>query len=149
MHAISFKMFSGKNSAPSRPAARRISPRLDSQKPNLRLSVVNGDLMGWEALKTAENLSSTPINAYGGITLSLERMRSIDSAGIAILVRLYSQLKRQNKTLTLDKVPEDVQGFLTKVGLDDVLINSPKPQRKRATTQRRRNAWRLGTQSSR
>lgn len=149
MHAISFKLFSGKNSAPSRHTARRIDERLESRKPNLRLSVVNGDLMGWEALKTAENLSTTPIQAYDGITLSLERMKSIDSAGIAVLVRLYSQLKRQNKTLVLDRVPEEVRGFLTKVGLFDVLINNPKPARRRGTTQRRSDPWRLRTQPSR
>ena len=87
MHAISYKLLSGKNVVPRRRKARRIETdhRTDEPESKLVLAVVNGDLTGWEALKTAKDLSDTPMGAYDGITLSLEKMKSIDSAGIAIL----------------------------------------------------------------
>ena len=151
MHAISYKLLSGKNVVPRRRKARRIETdhRTDEPESKLVLAVVNGDLTGWEALKTAKDLSDTPMGAYDGITLSLEKMKSIDSAGIAILVRLYSQLKRRRKTLSLEKVPEEIRGFLTQIGLEEILINTPTATGTRAPSSRKRSPRSLRPQPTR
>jgi anti-anti-sigma factor len=83
--------------------------------------IVKNNLIGKEALKLAAELNNTSIHHIEGMTLSFSNeVKNIDATGLAILVRLYSQLSAKGKSLMLTDVPNSIQSTLDRHGLHSV-----------------------------
>ncbi len=77
---------------------------------------LDGDLLGHDALRLAERLPLSKLVGVECVELSLERVRRIDQAGLAMLVRLYSHLRIRGTDLRLVDVPTIVYELLERVG---------------------------------
>lgn len=77
---------------------------------------LDGDFGGSEALSLAERLPLSELAGAKLVVLSLGKVRRIDEAGLAMLVRLYSHLRVRGSRLQLVDVPVAVQELLQRVG---------------------------------
>ena len=77
---------------------------------------LDGDFGGSEALSLAERLPLSELAGAKLVVLSLAKVRRIDEAGLAMLVRLYSHLRVRGSRLQLVDVPFAVQELLQRVG---------------------------------
>jgi len=77
---------------------------------------LDGDLWGHDALSLAERLPLPELVGVKCVELSLEKVRHIDQAGLAMLVRLYSHLRIRGTDLRLVDVPTVVHELLQRVG---------------------------------
>ena len=77
---------------------------------------LDGDFWGSEALSLAERLPLSELAGAKLVVLSLGKVRRIDEAGLAMLVRLYSHLRVRGSRLQLVDVPVAVQDLLQRVG---------------------------------
>ncbi|MGB5813209.1 MAG: STAS domain-containing protein [Polyangiales bacterium] len=102
-------------------------------KPSIRIEL-DGDFWGLSALSLAERLPLAELLDAKRVVLSLERVRHIDQAGLAMLVRMYSQLRVRGVQLQLVDAPDGVRAVLDRVGLADLVSRSNGQSR--ATEQR-------------
>ena len=77
---------------------------------------LDGDFWGSEALSLAERLPLSELASAKLVVLSLGKVRRIDEAGLAMLVRLYSHLRVRGSRLQLVDVPVAVHELLERVG---------------------------------
>lgn len=77
---------------------------------------LDGDFWGAEALALAERLPLSELASAKLVMLSLGKVRRIDEAGLAMLVRLYSHLRVRGSRLQLVDVPVAVLELLERVG---------------------------------
>ena len=77
---------------------------------------LDGDFWGSEALSLAERLPLSELASAKLVVLSLGKVRCIDEAGLAMLVRLYSHLRVRGSRLQLVDAPVAVQELLERVG---------------------------------
>ena len=83
--------------------------------------VVRRRLKGIESMGLSADLARLPLEDCDRLFLSLAWVRDVDASGIAVLVRLYSQMTRQGKTLMLTDVPRGVRAQLDRYGLTTVI----------------------------
>ena len=102
----------------------------------LRTFVNNDELTGDRAIRLAQRLSSRPLGELQGIVLSLKHAGSVDASGIAVMVRMYSQLARVGKSFALVDGPKDVEKLLRQAGLA-FLIDRRDVARRPLTLRRR------------
>lgn len=84
----------------------------------LRTFVRPDELTGEAALQLAARIASRPLSRVRGVYLSLANARSVDATGVAVLVRLYSQLESAGKEFGLLDVPPEIDDDLREFGLD-------------------------------
>jgi len=77
---------------------------------------LDGDFWGYEALSLAERLPLSELAGARCVVLSLAKVGHIDEAGLAMLVRLYSNLRIRGSVLELVDVPAIVAALLERVG---------------------------------
>jgi len=77
---------------------------------------LSGDLWGHDALSLADRLPLSELTGVKCVVLSLDKVRQIDQAGLAMLVRLYSHLRIRGTELQLIDVPATVHEPLQRVG---------------------------------
>jgi anti-anti-sigma factor len=77
---------------------------------------LDGDFWGNDALSLAARLPLSELAGAKLVVLSLGKVRRIDEAGLAMLVRLYSHLRVRGSRLQLVNVPVAVQQLLERVG---------------------------------
>jgi anti-anti-sigma factor len=78
---------------------------------------IEGDLLGFSALSLPSRLPLADLAAAKSVLVSMENVRHMDQAGLAMLVRLYSQLRVRGSELLLVDVPGPVLQTLERVGL--------------------------------
>jgi anti-anti-sigma factor len=78
---------------------------------------IDGDFWGPHAMTLAERLPLGDLASARSVVLSLEKIRYMDQAGVAMLVRLYSQLRIRGCHLRLVDVPATAHELLERVGL--------------------------------
>ena len=82
-------------------------------------------LTGEAALRLASRLSHLPLEQFEKIVLSFGNVTSLDATGLAVLVRLYSQLITSGRRLVLRDVPPTIADQLKTVGLDSIFGERP------------------------
>ena len=82
-------------------------------------------LTGDDAIKLARRLGRLPLEQFQKIVLSLREVTSLDATGLAILVRLYSQLVASGRQLALRDISPAILEQLAAVGLDSVFAEGP------------------------
>lgn len=90
---------------------------------HLRIEL-DGHFWGRNALSLAERLPLADLADAKCVVLSLGRVNQIDQAGLAMLVRLYSQLRVRGTLLQLVDVPSVVYEMLERVGLASLVSGS-------------------------
>ena len=86
------------------------------------------DLMTGEgAVRMSHVLRRFPLDHFDTIVLSFERVSSLDATGLAVMVRLYSQLVTSGRTLILKDVPPEIGQQLATVGVN-ALFGEPKKE---------------------
>ena len=89
--------------------------KTEGQRP-VRLRIeLDGEFWGLEALSLAERLPLCDL--AGAECVSLCKVRSMDEAGLAMLVRFYSNLRVRGTRLELTDVPVFVRELLERAGL--------------------------------
>jgi anti-anti-sigma factor len=78
---------------------------------------LDGEFWGAHALSLAERLPLAELAGAKSVVLSLEKIRHMDQAGVAMLVRLYSHLRIRGCHLRLVDVPAAAHQLLERVGL--------------------------------
>jgi len=78
---------------------------------------LDDDLRGLSALSLPDRLPLTDLAGAKRVVLSMGNVRRIDQAGLAMLVRLYSQLRVRGSDLALTDVRPSVRKTLERVGL--------------------------------
>jgi len=86
-------------------------------------------MTGRGAVRLAEVLRRFPLGHYETIVLSFERVSALDATGLAITVRLYSQLVTTGRKLVFRDVPKGIREQLSTVGLDSLFKEQPKSGR--------------------
>ncbi len=89
------------------------------------LVVIEDDLTGQQALSMVEEMDKVPVHRIDRIILSLGKVKRIDATGVAILVRLYSQLVAKGKQLLLTQLTHPVRSTLEEIGFLGVLESIP------------------------
>lgn len=74
-------------------------------------------LSGEEALTLASRLRRLPLEKFEKIVLSFANVTSLDATGLAILVRLYSQLVASGRRLEIRDIPPAIREQLEEVGV--------------------------------
>jgi len=92
-----------------------MKPQIELGGP-LRIEL-DGDFWGPSALSLAERLPLPELAGAKSVVLSLEKIRYMDQAGLAMLVRLYSHLRVRRCSLQLVDVPPVIHEMLETVGL--------------------------------
>ncbi|MFW2388175.1 MAG: STAS domain-containing protein [Polyangiales bacterium] len=87
---------------------------------SLRIEL-DGDLWGDHALTLAERLPLSELAGAKCVVLSFEKVRHLDQAGLAMLVRLYSHLRVRGANLQLVNVPASVHALLERVGFSNLV----------------------------
>lgn len=99
---------------------------------NLRSYIIREELNGSSALRFAEQLSTSSFQGIDGIELSLAGATRMDVAGMAVLVRIYSQLRAAGRTLVVRDVPTHVRTQFERLGIEHMIADAaPAPQRAR------------------
>jgi anti-anti-sigma factor len=94
-------------------------------KQNAELVELKGALLGEAALGQVQHIERSGTWAAAEIWLSLRHVRAVDAAGLALLVRLYSQLRRRGKRVQIVDASLEVASLLDSVGLTDLLMAPP------------------------
>ena len=82
----------------------------------LRISI-DRNLSGEAALELASKFPSADLARANHVVLSLRGVEDADAAGIALLVRLQSQLKRRGASLEVVGASPRVRGLLDRIGI--------------------------------
>jgi anti-anti-sigma factor len=98
---------------------------------HLRIEL-DGDFWGASALSLAERLPLAELAGAKSVVLSLEKTRHMDQAGLAMLVRLYSQLRVRRCRLQLVDVPPVIHEMLETVGLANLVSLAESHEREPA-----------------
>jgi anti-anti-sigma factor len=93
---------------------------------------LDGDFWGNDALSLAERLPLSELAGAKLVVLSLGKVRRIDEAGLAMLVRLYSHLRVRGSRLQLVDVPVSVQQLLERIGFSPLVAGENGVDRERA-----------------
>jgi len=93
---------------------------------------LDGDFWGNDALSLAERLPLSELAGAKLVVLSLGKVRRIDEAGLAMLVRLYSHLRVRGSRLQLVDVPVSVQQLLERIGFSPLVSGENGVDRERA-----------------
>lgn len=96
----------------------------------LRSYIIREELNGSNALRFAEQLGASSFRGVAGIELSLGGASHVDVAGLAVLVRVYSQLLACGRTLVVRDVPTHVRAQFERLGIEH-MIADPAPARRR------------------
>jgi anti-anti-sigma factor len=88
---------------------------------NRLLIELDGDFWGPNALDLAKRLPVGDLASARQVVLSFEKVRHMDQAGLAMLVRLYSHLRVRGSDLQLVDVPSVVLELLERVGLAELV----------------------------
>ena len=92
---------------------------------NLRSYIIRDELSGSHAaLSFADQLGTTSLSRFDGIELSLRNASTVDVAGLAVIVRLYSQLEGSGRRLVLTDAPRHVESAFEELGLQGMLRKS-------------------------
>ena len=83
------------------------------------------ELTGESAIRLALRLRKLPLSQFQKIVLSFGNVTSLDATGLAILVRLYSQLVTSGRQLVLCDVSDEILTQLKPVGLDSLFRDRP------------------------
>ena len=89
------------------------------------LVVIEDDLTGQQALSMVEEMNKVSVHRIDRIILSLGKVKRIDATGVAILVRLYSQLIAKGKQLLLTQLTLPVRTTLEEIGFLGILESIP------------------------
>jgi anti-anti-sigma factor len=81
---------------------------------------IETNLCGTEALSLALQMPASQLALADHVILSLARVEYVDHAGLAFLVRMYSQLRTRGKLLSLRHIPRNLSLLLRDVGLDEL-----------------------------
>lgn len=82
-----------------------------------RSYIIRDELNGPQALRFAAEVAHTPLEHIATVEISLRYASAVDVTGLAVLVRLYSQLQASGRRLTLTEVPEHIQRSFAAVGV--------------------------------
>ena len=88
---------------------------------------IEGDLLGLSALSLQDRLPLADISRAKRVTVSMGNVRHMDQAGLAILVRLYSQLRVRGGDLVLLDVQVPVRKTLERIGLSALIGPGERP----------------------
>ncbi len=89
---------------------------------------IQHDLAGTHALSMVYEMDKVPVHRVDRIILSFAKVRRIDATGLAMLVRLYSQLISRGKQLLLTQLTQQVRTLLEQIGFSGVLETIPMLQ---------------------
>ena len=92
------------------------------------------DLRGLSALSLPDRLPLTDLAVAKGVVLFMGNVRHVDQAGVAMLVRLYSQLRVRGCDLVLTDVRVGVRQTLERVGLAGLVSCAGRIERERKPT---------------
>ena len=106
----------------------------------LRSYIIRDELNGSQALRFARLLGDLSLRDFDGIELSMSGATGLDVAGMAVLVRVYSQLERSGRRLVLRDVPAHVAEVFTRVGAQHMIASSVPVARPAFSFQARRLA---------
>ncbi len=76
---------------------------------------------GRSALSLADQVSLSELSQANRVVLSLAKVEEIDEAGLAMLVRLYSQLRIRGAQLQLEDAPPFVRALLDRIGFGHLI----------------------------
>ena len=82
-------------------------------------------LTGDRAIRLASRLRRLPLQRFRKIVLSFTNVTALDATGLAILVRLYSQLVANRQQLVLRDISPPILKQLAEVGLDSLFAERP------------------------
>ena len=93
------------------------------------------DLRGLSALSLPQRLPLAKLAGVKQVVVSMRHCRGMDQAGLAMLVRLYSQLRVRGSDLVLTNVHSGVRQTLERVGLAELVsCAGPPVERERKLT---------------
>lgn len=87
---------------------------------------IEGDLLGLSALSLQDRLPLADIARAKQVTVSMGNVRHMDQAGLAIIVRLYSQLRVRGGHLELLDVQLPVRKTLERIGLSALIARGER-----------------------
>jgi anti-anti-sigma factor len=83
-------------------------------------------LMGDASMTLLDHVRALPFGNFDALHMNLKSVGEVDVSGIAVLVRIYSHLRRLGKRLVLTDVSDAVQHRLGAIGLDKVISVQPR-----------------------
>lgn len=83
---------------------------------------VRTDLCGTEAFGLAHQVRDLPLEQAEGVRLRFAPTAEMDVTGVAVVVRLYSQLSASGKRLVLADAPLKMRRALDELGLAPMLL---------------------------
>lgn len=86
---------------------------------------IDDELTGSVAFEFADGLSLCELEGYDGVVLELTEASHIDVNGMAVLVRVFSQLHCRGKSLHVVGACDDLSHCLTQLGLARALHAPP------------------------
>ena len=96
----------------------------------LRSYIVRDELNGAQALRFADELGRASLRGLEGVELSLRHASGLDVAGMAVLVRLYSQLGASGRSLVISDVPRHIAERFEELGVQHLLAAPAAPRRR-------------------
>lgn len=94
-------------------------------KMNQQRVTVQRQLAGQQAMALLEELNEKRLAPTDRLVLDVSQVSQIDASGVAVLVRLYSQLRRMGVALQVENASEAVVAELRRVALTAVVSVSP------------------------
>ena len=86
---------------------------------------IDGNLLGASALALPGRMPLAELASADHVVLSMHDVDDADAAGVAFVVRLYSQLRVRGTTLNLVGVQRRLAELLKRIGLDRLLVPAP------------------------
>lgn len=94
---------------------------------NVRSYLIRDELNGPRALSFAAEVAGHSMAGVRAVELSFASTSEIDVAGLAVLVRLFSQLNASGRALVLTDVPARVSDQFQALGLGHMIAKPPRP----------------------
>lgn len=88
--------------------------------------IVKKDMLNQDALQELQTIKQLSLEQTRTLELSLRHVSEIDASGVASLLRLQSNLSRQNKQLVLCDISPSLHEQLRSVGADRVFTLMPQ-----------------------
>lgn len=86
-----------------------------------RSYIIRDELNGAQALRFAAEVAQTSLAHIDTVEFSLRYASGVDVTGLAVIVRLYSQLQASGRELTLTEVPERIEAAFAAVGVTHLI----------------------------
>ncbi len=94
----------------------------------VRSYLVRDELNGKRALDFASEIASQSMQDVDGVELSMRYASGVDVAGLAVLVRMYSQLRSTGRGFAMTEVPDHIASQLAEIGVTHLIAATPKPK---------------------